>query len=523
MGISNMGESMQNNDLVGRTRWIGFAVCLFAASTAILAGAFPVEEPQPGDIFREHICIDTTGVEPNNWIRVQIRNGNAQGATIRRFRGEVDLDGATKAQIRIQKLLCHDDTEGLAIIVNNKPAIVFPESKLIPAPASAYQHMTYPIVEVPLSYLKPGANTFTMKVDRDHAWNYPQNIIYGVTLMVFYGSSKPHPTGTMASPATGSALGMSTQLKANVTPAGSPIARVDYIGHYEDYNYEGDGEYRQWHYHYLRDKMSHHLASRTRAPYTAGWNTYWVPDQDQPIKIAARIIDETGMVYITPPVEGLTLERPGVNVKMYRPYDVPKVWVTRKAEYHSHFDIPQTADLTKISSVRLMWTSWSAYYSAGILVNGTKVIPKPSPAAHYDYAFHSISIPGDVLKKGQNTITTEQKQFIDGVKVHGMEVMWPGMVPFVRYKDKSSVRNGSDGSLSALTVRHNSHGMFLDLSGSGYATVGIYNASGQQVYSNNGETGARVGIDLGGLRQGVYLMRVKSDGRTFQKKFCVMR
>ncbi len=45
------------------------------------------------------------------------------------------------------------------------------------------------------------------------------------------------------------------------------IEKVDYVGYYEDVNYEGDGEYLQWHYTFIRGEMQHLIGHSEAAPF----------------------------------------------------------------------------------------------------------------------------------------------------------------------------------------------------------------------------------------------------------------
>ena len=76
----------------------------------------------------------------------------------------------------MEKILCHDSTTGLAIEVNGRRWIGIPEAEAIPYPQWQYQHHIYPVVSIPLSFLKSGkGNQFRMRVDPEHPWKWPQN------------------------------------------------------------------------------------------------------------------------------------------------------------------------------------------------------------------------------------------------------------------------------------------------------------------------------------------------------------
>ena len=47
----------------------------------------------------------------------------------------------------------------------------------------------------------------------------------------------------------------------------------------------------------------------TKPPYAATWKTDWVPDQDEPIRLMARVRNADGIYYMTETVEDLQLTR----------------------------------------------------------------------------------------------------------------------------------------------------------------------------------------------------------------------
>jgi hypothetical protein len=418
-------------------RVITVVLVLFAVQTRVFA------RPVPGDVFREYTWWNENG-DAGGALRVGGQHGaehpdrgwahgyiNAPVVLAHDF----DLEHALCAEVVVEKILCHDGTTGLALEVNGHPWIRIPEAEAIPYPPWEYQHHIYPVVPVPLAFLKSGTgNQFRLRVDAEHPWKWPQNLIYGVHFRVYYDPArKPHPTGKITSVASGAALGRTVRLEAEAqSPAGS-IKRVDYVGHYEDVNYEGDGLYTQWHYHFFHGRITNHIGSAQEPPYRVVWDTSWVPDQRQPMALAARVTDSAGMTCITPAVTDLTLDRRGLSVELCKPYDVPEKWVTRSGEHEEHFHV--AGDLRKAVAARLVWSSWSPGYMRGISLNGTQVFETEGPK--YQYYFHRVPVEKmDVFKSGVNTLTTGKTPLIDGQMVHGMEVNWPGIVVLIQYGDK---------------------------------------------------------------------------------------
>jgi len=411
--------------MTGKTHLVASILAL-----ALLHGCgMAFAEPAPGDVFREYVWYKETG-DAGGSLRVGGKLGSDSPAVLEH---EFDLKHATKAEVVIEKLLCHDGTKGLAIQINGHEWMSVPEAAKIPEPQWEYQHHIYPSLAIPLSWLQQGrGNEFKMRVSPEHSWKWPQNLIYGVHFRIYYDAArKSHPTGAIKSPASSATIGQAATLACQVQSPNGSIRQVDYLGHYEDVNFEGDGEYRQWHYHFFHGKIMHHFGSATTAPYAVQWDTSWVPDQDQPIRLVARITDQTGMISMTQAVENLKLVRPALSVELCKPYDVPRQWVTRRGRKEEKFNI--TGNLKEAIAAQLVWASWSPGYMDGIFVNDKRVFDKEGPK--YQYFAHRITLNDlSAFKTGVNTLATGGSP----KGQHGMEVNWPGIMILIQYKKEAS-------------------------------------------------------------------------------------
>lgn len=398
--------------------------------------------PVPGDVFREYYWYHETG-DAGQALRVGGKQGqyhpdrgSAHGYvnTAVELPHEFDLQFAIRAEIVVEKILCHDGTRGLAIRVNDHEWIDIPECANIPEPQWDYQHHTYPVVPIPLEQLKRGmGNTFQMKVAAEHPWRWPQNLINGLHFRIYYDpAKKDHPTGRIILVQAEDPPSEVVTIQLDAHSLKGKIRQVDYVGHYEDVNFEGDGRYTQWHYHFFHGTLANHIGSASQAPWAVGWDTKWVPDQEQPIRVAARIIDESGMVLMTGPVE-FSVDRPDISVELCQPYDIPKQWVTRRGEHAERFDLK--GDPKRATALQLAWSSWSPGYMNGISVNDAKVFDCEGPKYQY-YAHRVIVDDVSMLRQGPNTLKTGKTPLHDGKMVHGMEVNWPGIMVLVRYEEK---------------------------------------------------------------------------------------
>lgn len=387
-------------------------------------------QPRSGDVFCEYHWTNAEG-DAGGALRVGGRVGYGGGPVA--LPHDVDLEHATRAEVVIEKLLCHAGTRGLEISLNGGKWTAVPESRGIPEPQWNYQHHTYPVVPIALSQLREGKqNAFRMRVDDRHPWDWPQHLIYGVHLRVYYDPAlKSHVRGRLAAPRTGGALGREVPLRVEILDSPAEARRVDFIGRYEGVNLEGDGKYRQWHYHYVRGELTGHLGSATRPPWALVWDTSWIPDQPRPMQLAAWITDGQGVTFQTPVVGGLTWARQGLHVELCKPLDVPEEWVTRSGEHVQQFRV--RGDLDDAVAARLVWCSWSPGYMEGVYVNGQQVLWREGP--RYAYFVHQVPLEDlSVLRRGENTLKTGKTPKYEGKMVHGMEVNWPGIMVLIQYQ-----------------------------------------------------------------------------------------
>jgi hypothetical protein len=203
--------------------------------------------------------------------------------------------------------------------------------------------------------------------------------------------------------------------------------RVDYIGFYEDFDWEGNGIYRQWHYQYQFGEMMRHLGTAvTAVPYGVVWDTTWLPDQDEPIKIMARITDrQTGISAMTGAVDGISLVRSDRSVRMYKPYDVPENFGVRVGQ-RKGCKIDVDGDLDKARAARLVFSGWSMAHADEIGLNGRVIVRRVGRTD--DYSYNALDVPLDVIREGTNEF-----HIFSNTEHHATEVNWPGPVLMIQY------------------------------------------------------------------------------------------
>jgi hypothetical protein len=409
-----------------------FFILQLMASGLILSA-----QPVPGDLFKEYAWFNASG-DCNGALRVGGRLDYQIIENVDDYQGNglinppfnVELEHAIRAELVIEKMLCHGDTEGLRVSINGYHPIRLPEAEHILKPQSAYAHHYNAVVPVALSTLKEGSeNSFLFEVDTAGHW-WPQNLVYGMILRVYYHSAVLETRGKITLPKDGDTLGALNPITLQ-TAIDEQIQKIDLVGFYEDADLEGDGLYTQWHYGYHKCQIYNHIGTISKPPYEFQWSTEWLPDQEEKMRITAYIHRSDGYIYMTEPVVNLELKRPGISVELCKPYRRPKDWFTRNGAFEERIQIKK--DLEKAIQAKMVFRTWSPGYFNGIYINDFIVFIKEGPK--YDYYQHDIPLEAlYALKQGENILKTGITPLYPEGMVHGVEVQWPGIMLLIKYK-----------------------------------------------------------------------------------------
>jgi hypothetical protein len=399
-------------------------------------------QPKPGEIFKEYSFYVSKGVTGReDFLRV-CGDGYYEDQVVKGVNPfnegfvkdgwftlpqNLDLKDATKAEVLVEKMLCHDGITGLAIKFNEGGEWHrFPDAANIPHPQEEYTHHFYPIVSLPLTELKSGdnANKFRFTVGNKQRWGMPQNILYGMVVRVYYKPTKPHVDAVISTIKSGDLLGEKVALNVK---ANAPFNKVEYLHNGEDLNLEGDGNYEQWHYRYHRGELKDNLGSSITG--NLEWNTEWTPDQSKPMQIAARVTAPDGTIYMTQTIDNLMFKR-NFKVELCKPYDIPRRWATRERAFDEAFDLKGKA--SKAEKFKIVATTWSPGYMNGIYLNDFLLMDRESCR----YCFHTINkvIESPEFLAQMNVITTGKTPLYNGKMTHGTEIQYPGIMVLVKYK-----------------------------------------------------------------------------------------
>ena len=431
-----------------RSRWVGIITLRWLWLTLAVAVLSPATSPAPAAgrssaspgvdsplVFREFTYY--SGASPDQHFAeldpdatFPFVGEHAWGATLPRHvprQIELDLARAVRTEMSVEYWGGHIGTSGQRFQVNSNGWVDLPQPAGTPtAPQRYYRTMLgNNAVPMPLSHLRQGANDVQFAAGSQIAYSFGFGFywIYDFTVRVFYDSSRPHPTGEIISPKPGTSFGDSLELEAHAVSPNGPIVRVEFIGEYDDFDWDGDGLWREWQFTTHHGGLQHHLGTTTNAPWRLRFDTRWLPDQSQPARVRARITDSTGMTYLTPPVGNLVLERTDRSVRMFKSNHVPENFSSRDGKASANGLLTLDADLTRAKSARLLLSTWSANVDDDSIhelrLNDRRLASRFGQ--FHNYSFNSLEIPLALLKLGTNEIS-----LFSTFKGHALEVNWPG-------------------------------------------------------------------------------------------------
>jgi hypothetical protein len=401
-------------------------------------------EPQPGDVFREYVYqqrFHELNLASKRTDNVSLRQGSAGEHSL----DMLDLDEAVRAEVSVEYWGGHIGTSGQVLRVNNGAWLDIPQPRNTPGKPQCYYRTVLgrATVPIPLEQLKRGRNVFEFRAGPQICYSFDWGFfwVYSFTLRVYYRDSKPHPVGEITSPANGAHIGDFPRLTASARSEMGAIRQVDFIGLYDDFNWEGDGIFRQWHYTTQSGAIRNHLGTAVKPPFGVTWDTQWVPDQSEPVLLAARLTDAHGITYITRPVE-VRLARDDRSVKMFTSPDVPENFSVRTGA-RKECTIPIDADLGRARAARLVLSTWSAAHADEVGLNGDKLLDRIGPV--HNFSFDSIPVPLNHLRRGVNKF-----HIFSNTKEHAAEVNWPGPVLLVEFGPPAGAAEDRGGWLDPL-------------------------------------------------------------------------
>ncbi len=414
---------------------------IFGSLLLVLASVPVAAQPKPGDIFHEYHYNAETIIEFSASPKQQNPKALLRKSVSHRERNlDIwDLQDAERAEISLEFWGGHPGTSQQSLRVNGGEWVDIPQIKGTPTDPRCY-HRYLPgtvNVSVPIESLKLGGNRFEFRAGPQvcHSIDWAIYKVYSFTVRVYYKPAKPHPTGRIVSPAPGATIGDDPLIEAEAQGSpGAPgkmeftpgdVRRVDILGLYEDFNWEGDGVYRQWHYQTEQGSLRQHIGTSMDAPYRVTWSNRWVPDQSQSVLLAARITNVHGITFMTPAVE-VKLVRPSRSVRMYRSKDIPEAFSVRIGKTLS-CKLPIADDPGSATAARIVLSTWAGNHGDAFGFNGSKIADR---VGRNDYfSFNAVPFDPKILRRGDNEFF-----IFSGTQEHAMEINWPGPVVLLEFR-----------------------------------------------------------------------------------------
>jgi hypothetical protein len=508
--------------MVKRTFWT-VLICAMSWSHSLLA------DPGPNQVFREFSFTRTISpyIGPNQYKT--------------EFTAQLDihdLEHAVRAEVALQFWGGHIGTSNQAFSVNNGDKKNFPQPKTPDNPLCYYRTLFgRPAVEIPLTDLNTGSNTFTFYCGPQvcYGFNWPHYWLYAFTVRVYYEPAVAHISGTVSAPRSGEVLEENPVFQVHVDSTHLPVDCVDLLAFYTDFDWEGDGGYNDWHYTLQAGQWKSLIGTCRQAPYVFTWNTEWVPDQSEPVRVMARIKAKNGICYTTPAVDQLSLRRSQRSVKMYACANMPQNFSARankrKALYVS---LPEEA--VHASRASLVLSTWSAKSDDNsvheIGINNVRLAD--NFGAFHDFSFNRIDVPPTLLRPGDNEI-----YIYSAYSGHALEINWPGPVILVEYLKSEPAEVLLQATEAPFVFRANFPNPFNQSTtisfvtpSAAFASLRILNQNGQLVKTLLHSTLApghhRVSWDgaaEGGtpVADGVYFAQLAIDDKVRYKKILLAR
>mgnify|MGYP006284684259 CR=1 FL=1 len=424
---------MQAFAYLEKKQWIHliFVICiLFLKADHLIA------DPKPGDVFREYHITGggSNGEEGEEWadefVFISHHTGERSTKGYRSFQN-INLENAIKAEFVAGYWGGHIGSSNRRVEFNDNPGVPLPLIKNTPTrPECYFSQQCQAACDIPLEYLQQGENKFRLEVDDQicYSFNWGWFWTNQVVLRVYYDAAKvEHPYGKIVEPQPNSTITGYAKIACDIERG--DVSYVEFIGKYRDFSWGGSGEFKAWHgIFWMKDtNLQKHIGTAQGLFPYLNWDNRWIPDQED-MKIAARLVDQSGMIYMTEAVENITLAHQNRVTKMYTATDVPENFATQTDSAMCTITIPD--DLRNGFIAKIVLSTFSGGPSdREVYINDVPVV-KGGWGNWHRLAFCEEYVPLKLLKQGDNEIKI--KANMPGE--HAFEVNWPGPVIFVEFE-----------------------------------------------------------------------------------------
>jgi hypothetical protein len=214
----------------------------------------------------------------------------------------------------------------------------------------------------------------------------------------------------------------------------SRIAEVEYWGHYDGYDENGDGNGSDWHGFTKDGRTVGHIGTRTAGKgLKQAWSLAMVPRR-KPVSARAhvRFRGVKDIVYETAAIQVAEAQKPS-PVRVFGAAELPTPFWSR-AGHATGCTIPLDVDPATIEKAELHVTIWDG--GAGktkepFTLNGTPLAV--AGKGQHDLLYRVVKIEPKILRKGDNVV-----RVLSDTDHHGIEVLLPGPALVVRMREDHS-------------------------------------------------------------------------------------
>jgi len=347
-----------------------------------------------------------------------------------------DLFNIKTAQIYLEMWGGHPGTSSKRFLPNGKQVYDVPEV----GTAAGHCTYSYPVIPVKVHHLVTGVNAFQFACDRgDSFWGH--FIIDNAVVRCFLDPDHPDLahndlkefSSSVKLSGPGNVLDDIAEISISYPKKlEQSIVSVDYFGRYLGFDDSGDGQENDWHGFTQKKQYRNHIGSTSKPPFAVQWDTSMVPSQPGPMAICAVIKIKGGFNYVTETLDDLTFPVGRNRVVMYKCSSIPRpFWSRDSKENKAVINLPE--DISTIGNAQLMikiWDGGEGKVEEPFKINGHPY-PITSQKAIHDVVFTIAEVDPEHLKPSKNQIT-----LLSDTEHHGIEVLLPGPVLMVRYKEK---------------------------------------------------------------------------------------
>ncbi|NJD01208.1 MAG: hypothetical protein FIA99_01100 [Ruminiclostridium sp.] len=398
-----------------------------------MPAAYQKEIPFPGEIFKEYTydgkvfgVLDAYAsfLPSSDEIRMREPPGMSKFIMID------DLEDAVSAEVIIEYWGGHTGTTGQTFKINGNDLMDIPQPVNTETEPQCYYRTVLgtPPVKIPLGFLKTGNNQFQFFAGKQiERLNFKFGLywVYSFTVRVYYSIHKLHPVGEIGIEYN-DCESCFPKLSVRMQNSGCEVKSADFLGFYEDFDWRGMGNFEQWQYQYRYGKLDKHIGTVFAGPLDILWDTTWIPDQNKPVRVCARITDAGGMSYMTNELS-FELCRKNRSVRIFKAADVPEAFGSRIGQKKICKIIVD--DLKNAKSAHIAVSTWSAAHADEIGLNDIKLVGNVGLV--HDYSYDRIPVSLDIVKQGVNTFYVYSE-----TEHHAAEINWPGPALIVEYETK---------------------------------------------------------------------------------------